>query len=70
MRVRDDWCLLFVLGRWDDGDVDDIYCLLELNMLCVCVTRGYGDHSRLTTAAIVERQKRSAGGRAAVVRPV
>ena len=22
-----------------------IYCLLELNMLCDCVTRGCGDHS-------------------------
>ena len=26
-----------------------IYRLLELNMLCDCVTRGYGDHSPLTT---------------------
>jgi hypothetical protein len=25
-----------------------IYCLLELNMLCLNVTRGYGDHSPLT----------------------
>ena len=24
-----------------------IYCLLELNMLCDCVTRGCGDHSPL-----------------------
>jgi hypothetical protein len=28
---------------------------LELNMLCDCVTRGCGDHSPLTTAAIEER---------------
>jgi len=26
---------------------------LELNMLCDCVTRGCGDHSPLTTAAIL-----------------
>jgi len=25
-----------------------VYCLLELDMLCDCVTRGYGDHSPLT----------------------
>jgi hypothetical protein len=30
------------------------YGLLELNMLCDCVTRGCGDHSPLTTAAILE----------------
>ena len=47
-----------------------IYCLLELNMLWECVTRGYGDHSPLTTAAIVEWRRRSAGGRAAVVCPM
>ena len=31
-----------------------IYYLLELNMLCDCVTRGCGDHSPLTIAAILE----------------
>jgi len=37
-----------------------IYCLLELNMLCDCVTRDCGDHSPLTTAAILEWRRRSA----------
>jgi len=31
----------------------NIHCLLELNMLCKCVTRGCGDHSPLTTASIL-----------------
>jgi len=39
-----------------------IYCLLELNMLCDCVTRGCGNHSPLTTAAILEWRRRSAWG--------
>jgi hypothetical protein len=30
-----------------------IYCLLEFNMLCDCVTRGCGDHSPLTTDTIL-----------------
>jgi hypothetical protein len=29
---------------WDSYVLLDIYCLLELNMLCLNVTRGYGDH--------------------------
>jgi len=29
-----------------------LYCLLELNMLCDCVTRGYGAHSPLTTVCV------------------
>ena len=45
-----------------------IYCLLELNMLCDCVTRGCGDHSPLTTAAILEWRRRSAWGGAAAAR--
>ena len=36
-----------------------------LNMLCDCVTRGCGDHSPLTTAAILEWRRRSAWGGAA-----
>ena len=46
----------------------NIYCLLELNMLCDCVTRGCGDHSPLTTAAILEWRRRSAWGGAAAAR--
>jgi hypothetical protein len=42
--------------------------LLELHMLCDCVTRGCGDHSPLTTAAILEWRRRSAWGGAAAAR--
>jgi len=45
-----------------------IYCLLDLNMLCDCVTRGCGDHSPLTTAAILEWRRRSSWGGAAAAR--
>jgi hypothetical protein len=38
--------------NFNSGSKGNIYCLLELNMLCDCVTRGCGDHSPLTTAAI------------------
>ena len=45
-----------------------IYCLLELNMLCDYVTRGYGDHSPLTemVAAYLGEQGRSDPGDGAV----
>jgi hypothetical protein len=55
-------CMLFERER------KNIYCLLELNMLCDCVTRGCGDHSPLTTAAILEWRRRSAWGGAAAAR--
>ena len=45
-----------------------VYCLLELNMLCDCVTRGCGDHSPLTSAAILEWRRRRAWGGAAAAR--
>ena len=46
----------------------NIHCLLELNMPCDCVTRGCGDHSPLTTAAILEWRRRSTWGGAAAAR--
>jgi len=37
------------------------YCLLELNTLCDCVTRGCGDDSPLTTAAILNGEREVLG---------
>jgi len=41
---------------------ENICCLLELIMLCDCVTRGCGDHSPLMTAAILEWRRSSPWG--------
>jgi len=38
--------------------VRDIYCLLELNMLCNCVLRGCGDHDGLDLGMAKEKEIR------------
>ena len=52
----DCWWALFGACPYSEyrANFVNIYCLLELNMLCDCVTRGCGDHSPLTTAAILQ----------------
>jgi len=41
---------------------------IGFHTLCLSVTRGYGEHSSLTTAATVEWRRRSAEGGAAAAR--
>jgi len=45
------------------GDGVGVYIsFIGIHTLCDSVTRGYGDHSPLTTAAILEWRRRSAWG--------
>ena len=58
----DIYCLLeFEPQRtWAKGQYILFIGIYIVNMLCDCVTRGCGDHSPLTTAAILEWRRRSA----------
>jgi hypothetical protein len=46
------------LGGYKKKLLLPVCCLLELNMLCDCVTRGCCDHSPLTTASILGWRKK------------